>query len=231
MDLVYTTMLIYLGVNALGLVWTAGIIQFGVPEHLSIQNRPHKWSVLLDRLPLVFLNQAILMAIVWTSLTLFGHIFTMAMPGLGLLALQIGIIVLLDDAWFYGWHRLMHEHKGLYNRVHRIHHKAYAPLPIEYIYVHPLEWMVGAVGPFLGLITVLFLWGSVPAWTLWGYLLVRNLHELDIHSGIISPLGKLMPIYAPAEHHDLHHSKPTKGNYASTFELWDRVLGTYWRPR
>ena len=67
--------------------------------------------------------------------------------------------------------------------------------------------------------------------SLWGYLLVRNLHELDIHSGIISPLGKLMPIYAPAEHHDLHHSKPTKGNYASTFELWDRVLGTYWRPR
>ena len=89
MDLVYTTMLIYLGINALGLVWTAGIIQFGVPERLSIQNRPHKWSVLLDRLPLVFLNQAILMAIVWTSLTLFGHIFTMAMPGLGLLALQI----------------------------------------------------------------------------------------------------------------------------------------------
>ena len=32
MDLVYTTMLIYLGINALGLVWTAGIIQFGVPE-------------------------------------------------------------------------------------------------------------------------------------------------------------------------------------------------------
>ena len=102
MDLVYTTMLIYVGINVLGLVWTAGIIQFGVPEQLSIQNRPHKWSVLLDRLPLVLLNQAILMAIVWTSLTLFGDIFTMAIPGLGLLALQIGIIVLLDDAWFYG---------------------------------------------------------------------------------------------------------------------------------
>ena len=49
MDLVYTTMLIYVGINVLGLVWTANI-QFGVPEQLSIQNRPHKWSVLLDRL-------------------------------------------------------------------------------------------------------------------------------------------------------------------------------------
>ena len=231
MNLVHTTMLIYLGINVIGLVWTAGIIQFGVPAHLSIQNRPHKWSILIDRLPLVFLNQTILMALVWMSLTLFGDIFTMTSPGLGLLALQVGTIILLDDAWFYAWHRLMHEHKGLYNRVHRIHDKAYPPPPIEYIYVHPLEWMVGAIGPFLGLVLVHLLWGAVPAWTLWGYLVVRNLHELDIHSGIISPLGKLMPIYAPAEHHDLHHAKPTKGNYASTFELWDRVLGTYWRPR
>ena len=231
MDLVSTTMLIYLGINGLGLVWTAGIIQFGVPERLSIQNRPHKWSILGERLPLVILNQAILMGLVWFALSLSGHMFTMTIPVLGVLVLQVGLIVLLDDAWFYLWHRMMHEHKGLYNRVHRIHHKAYAPLPIEYIYVHPVEWMVGAIGPFLGLVLVQLIWSEVPAWTLWSYLIVRNLHELDIHSGIISPLGKLIPVYAPAEHHDLHHSKPTKGNYASTFELWDRLLGTYWRPR
>ena len=231
MDLVSTTMLIYMGINILGLVWTAATIQFGIPEHLSIQNRPHKWAILMDRLPLVFLNQAILMVVVWATLTFYGEIFTMDAPGIGLLVLQVAIVVVLDDAWFYAWHRLMHEHKGLYNKVHRIHHKAYAPLPIEYIYVHPLEWIVGGFGPFLGLVMVSQIWGAIPAWTLWAYLLVRNLHELDVHSGIVSPLGKLIPIYAPAEHHDLHHSKPTKGNYASTLELWDRVLGTYWRPR
>ena len=114
--------------------------------------------------------------------------------------------------------------------IREIHHKAFAPLPIEYIYVHPLEWIVGAIGPFLGLLVLHLAWGAIPAWSLWAYLLVRNLHELDVHSGIKSPLGKWIPLYAPAEHHDLHHAKPTKGNFASTLTFWDNVLGTYWRP-
>ena len=99
-------------------------------------------------------------------------------------------------------------------------------LPIEYIYVHPLEWMVGAIGPFLGLITVLLLWGSVPAWTLWGYLLVRNLHELDIppessrHSGSSCPSTRLLStMTAPL--------KANKGQLCIHLRLWDRVLGTY----
>jgi len=230
MNLVTTTMLIYLGINVVGLLWTAAIIQFGIPQDMRIQDRSHRWDTLFSRLPLVLFNQTVLLAAVWAAFSLFSDAFSADTPGLGLLALQIGIIVFLDDAWFYAWHRFMHEHKGLYNKVHRIHHKAYAPLPIEYIYVHPIEWIVGGVGPLVGLIIIGQVWGTIPAWTLWGYLLIRNLHELDVHSGIKSPLGKLIPIYAASEHHDLHHAKPTKGNYATTLELWDRLLGTFWRP-
>ena len=40
------------------------------------------------------------MALTWTALALFGDIFTMARPGWAVLALQVGIIVVLDDAWF-----------------------------------------------------------------------------------------------------------------------------------
>jgi len=230
MNLGTTTMLIYLGINVVGLLWTAAIIQFGIPQNMRIQDKPHRWDTLIQRLPLVLFNQAILLAAVWVAFSLFGDLFSEQTPSLGILVLQVGIIIFLDDAWFYAWHRFMHEHKGLYNRVHRIHHKAYAPLPIEYIYVHPLEWIVGSFGPLVGLIIIGQVWGAIPAWTLWGYLLVRNLHELDVHSGIKSPLGKLIPIYAASEHHDLHHAKPTKGNYATTLELWDRLLGTFWRP-
>jgi len=230
MDLVSNTMLLYLGINVLGLAWTAATIQFGLPSRLSIQGKSHRWSTLIERLPLIVFNQVVLMTVVYVALSQFGHLFTEQTPGLLLLAAQIAIIVVIDDLWFYAWHRFMHEHKGLYNKVHRIHHKAYAPLPIEYIYVHPLEWIVGGFGPFLGLVLVGQFWGAIPAWTLWTYLLIRNLHELDVHSGIKSPLGKLLPIYAAAEHHDLHHAKPTKGNYSATLEIWDHLLGTYWRP-
>jgi sterol desaturase/sphingolipid hydroxylase (fatty acid hydroxylase superfamily) len=230
MELVGTTLAVYAGINVFGLIWTAATIQFGLPDNLRIQNRPHHWSTLRERLPLVFLNQGILMALIWMAISQFGDAFSTEIPPWTALAAQLALIIVVDDAWFYGWHRIMHEHKGLYNRVHRIHHKAYAPLPIEYIYVHPLEWMVGGIGPCLGLALVNVFWGAIPAWTLWLYLLVRNLHELDVHSGIKSPLGLKVPLYAPAEHHDLHHAKPTKGNYASTLTLWDKVFRTHWRP-
>ncbi len=55
---------------------------------------------------------------------------------------------------------------------------------------------------------------------------IRNLHELDIHSGIkSSKITSFIPFYGSTEHHDLHHSK-NKGNYASTFTIWDKVFGT-----
>lgn len=229
-DLVTTTLCIYMAINVLGLLWTVAIVQFGIPKSMRIQDRPHHWATLRDRLPLVLLNQSILIAMVYVAMSAFGDAFTTDIPSAPVLLVQLAIVVLLDDGWFYAWHRLMHEHKGLYNRVHRIHHRAFSPLPIEYIYVHPLEWMVGAIGPSLGLLVLHLAWGAIPVWSLWAYALIRNLHELDVHSGIKSPLGKLIPLYAPAEHHDLHHAKPTKGNFASTLTFWDNVLGTYWRP-
>ena len=230
MNLVAITLGIYVGINVVGLLWSAAIIHIGVPAPMSIQNRSHKWSTLTDRLPLVFLNQLILISLVFVGLQLFGDLFSQTMPSLLVMAAQLLIIVVFDDLIFYVWHRYMHENRRLYNRVHRIHHKAYAPLPIEYIYVHPLEWMVGSLGPVVGLVAVNLVWGGIPCWTLWAYLLLRNLHELDVHSGMKSPLGKLIPLYAEAEHHDLHHLRPLKGNYASALTLWDRLLGTYYRP-
>ena len=35
----------------------------------------------------------------------------------------------------------------------------------------------------------------------------------------------LIPFYGDNEHHDLHHAK-RDGNYASTFILWDKIMGT-----
>ena len=34
--------------------------------------------------------------------------------------------------------------------------------------------MVGGIGPLVGLIGVYLAWGTIPAWTLWTYLLVRT---------------------------------------------------------
>ena len=45
----------------------------------------------------------------------------------------------------------MHENKFLLRKVHSIHHRAFSPLALEYLYVHPFEWMMGYIGPFNGI--------------------------------------------------------------------------------
>ena len=116
----------------------------------------------------------------------------------------------------------MHENKYIYKVIHKIHHRANVTIPIEYIYVHPLEWMSGMIGPFLGMVMI----GGISFEAYLVYLIVRNLHELHIHSGIkTSFLHKIIPFYGANEHHDLHHAK-RDGNYASTFIFWDVLMKT-----
>ena len=135
---------------------------------------------------------------------------------------QLVVILIFDDTFFYFLHRLMHENKFIYKTVHKIHHRANAPIPIDYIYVHPLEWMSGFIGPFIGILLL----GGVSIYTFWLYLFVRNFHELAIHSGIkTSKTFNVIPFLANNEHHDIHHEK-RDGNYSSTFYLWDILLRT-----
>ena len=135
---------------------------------------------------------------------------------------EVLFVLTIDDIFFYVLHRMMHENKYIYRKIHKIHHRANAPIPIDYIYVHPLEWSSGMIGPFIGMLLI----GGISIYSFWIYLIVRNLHEIHIHSGIKTSWFKfLIPFYGDNEHHDLHHAK-RDGNYASTFILWDKIMGT-----
>ena len=56
-------------------------------------------------------------------------------------------------------------------------------------------------------------------------MVVRNIHELEIHSGFKSSFSRWIPFWGENEHHDMHHAK-LNGNYSSTFTLWDKIFGT-----
>ena len=139
------------------------------------------------------------------------------------IVIPVFIIFIIDDIFFYFVHRLIHVNKFLYKKIHRIHHEANMPVAIDYIYAHPLEWMVGYIGPFIGIL----LYGGISIYTFWLYLIIRNLHEIFIHSGIHSSsfLYKIIPFAANNKHHDLHHEK-YNCNYASTFTFWDGIFKT-----
>ena len=140
------------------------------------------------------------------------------------IVIPVFIIFIIDDVFFYFVHRLIHVNKFLYKKIHRIHHEANMPIAVDYIYAHPLEWMVGYIGPFIGIL----LYGGISIYTFWLYLIIRNMHEIFIHSGINSSsfLYKIIRFAGNNKHHDLHHEKYNY-NYASTFIIWDYIFKTY----
>jgi len=62
---------------------------------------------------------------------------------------------------------------------------------------------------------------------LWGWMAVRLLETIDVHSGYDIPLNPLhlLPFYGGARFHDFHHMN-FNGNYSSTFTWWDKIFGT-----
>ena len=226
MTVAVVTLGVLFGFNLLGLLISIPLDRNGVPASMNGQTVKRKPGTLNQRLPLILFNLLVLCASAAPPLFLFSDLFSLEAPPLWVFCLQFGLLVFLDDLWFYIVHRVIHENKTLYRVIHKKHHEAYAPVPIEYLYVHPLEWMAGGIGPAIAILLIIGVAGGMSAWTLWVWGAWRIIHELDIHSGIAARLARFVPFFAGTEHHDLHHARPTMGNYASSLTLWDRVFRT-----
>jgi methylsterol monooxygenase len=108
--------------------------------------------------------------------------------------------------------------------IHSIHHKATKPFPLEYLYAHPFEWLMGMIGAFLGFALIL-IFMPVNLYAFWIFGAIRNLHEIHIHSDLELPISSKIPLLSKTKHHDDHHAK-LNGNYASTFVWMDRIFKT-----
>ena len=177
------------------------------------------------RFPLIGLNLSILVLLTVAGLTLGYDAFDFGWQGIPAVAAQFLLLVVIDDTWFYFLHRSLHRNAWLFRKIHRIHHRASAPFPLEYIYVHPLEWTLRAAAIPVGLGVIHVLNGSISTHAFWAFSFWMNIHEIAIHSGMRSVFGHLIPFFATTEIHDRHHLK-ARGNYASTFTIWDRLLKT-----
>ena len=216
------TVLLLVFINLYGYLYSYLIVTRNIFKKYKIQSKDITYSILKSRVSLVSFNVFILIGLNIIALVFFRDIFIKDFVSIPLLLLEVMFVLFIDDMFFYFLHRLMHENKFIYRKIHKIHHRANVPIPIEYIYVHPLEWMSGMIGPFLGMIII----GKISFIAYLIYLVVRNLHEIHIHSGIkTSLIHRLFPLYGTNEHHDMHHAK-RDGNYSSTFILWDLIFST-----
>ena len=217
------TLILLFCINFYGFLYSYLITTTSFFEKLKIQDKNINYDVLKSRVPLVLFNVIVLMILTTIGLYYFKSYYISDYTSFYIETGKLIIILLVDDVFFYFLHRTMHENKFIYKTIHKIHHRANTPIPIDYIYVHPLEWLSGFIGPFIGMLLI----GGISIETFWAYLIVRNVHELHIHSGLktSSFISKIIPFYGPNEHHDLHHAK-RDGNYASTFVLWDKIFKT-----
>jgi sterol desaturase/sphingolipid hydroxylase (fatty acid hydroxylase superfamily) len=178
-----------------------------------------------QRLPLIGFNLALLLVLAGSGVYTAFPMFDLSGFYWGTFFLQFFIFLLLDDLFFYWFHRLMHENEYLFRKIHRIHHRATSPFPLEFLYVHPLEWMLGTIGIVAALFAIYFGFGSINIYAFWFYVFYRSAHEIEIHSGI-DGITRFIPFYGTVRQHDDHHAY-IKGNYASSLSYLDKIFGTY----
>lgn len=147
-------------------------------------------------------------------------------PSLSRMSLQICAFFVLEDAWHYWGHRTFH-YGPLYRWVHKTHHRFSAPFGLAAEYASPIEILVLGAGTVGAPIFWALAFGNLHLVTMHTWIILRLLQAVDSHSGYDFPwsLHNVLPFWAGAAHHDVHHEKFV-GNFASSFRWWDYLMGT-----
>lgn len=223
------TVLLLLFSNALGFLYSFIVLRTSLFKKYRIQNQEYKEGIFSNRMPLFIFNFITLLVFSGVGAYFIFDFLDTTWDPWYVIAGQVLFAFLIDDLFFYFYHRYLHENKFLLKHIHSIHHRATKPFPLEYLYAHPLEWMTGTLGVVLGFLGIL-LFMKINLYAFWIFGLLRNLHEIQIHSDLKLPFISKFPFLSKTEHHDLHHAK-LNGNYASTFLIWDKILGTTFKTR
>jgi Delta7-sterol 5-desaturase len=140
------------------------------------------------------------------------------------LGLSYGVVLILQDAYFYGTHRLFHR-RSLFPWFHRGHHRSRQPTPWTSFAFDPLEAVVQAVFLIavvitipLHFITLFAVLATMTVWAIINHLGLDRLPALFPHHW----LGRW--VIGPA-HHSIHHRRPDV-NFGLYFTYLDRAFGT-----
>ena len=208
--------------NFFGLIYSILVLKTKIFKSFRIQTKSYDSAIFRKRMPLFIFNFLILLSVAGFGSYLLYESLETAMQPIWLIGSQILFAFIIDDIWFYFFHRWLHENKFMLKNVHSIHHRATTPFPLEYLYAHPLEWMLGMIGVVIAFALILLVI-PISVYALWGFGLLRNLHEIHIHSDLELPILSKLPFLSKTKHHDDHHAKLT-GNYASTFNWMDKIF-------
>jgi sterol desaturase/sphingolipid hydroxylase (fatty acid hydroxylase superfamily) len=154
-----------------------------------------------------------------------GLLVQLDTSNIGVLIIASVGFILIDDAWFYWTHRMLHANTRLYRSIHKIHHRSIDTTPLTGLSFHPIESFI------IGLpLAVLPIFIGVQANFLFVAIYVSTLNNILGHNGFEwAPKWwdkvPVLRLKTPSIHHNLHHEK-SRGNYGLYFTFWDRWMGT-----
>ncbi len=136
----------------------------------------------------------------------------------------IVLSIVIHDAYFYFFHRLMH-HKLLFKHVHQVHHYSTNPSPFAAFSFHPLEAILEA-----GIVPLLVISFPIHPLAILALLLFMTALNVLGHLGYeLYPSNFVTNKWTnwnnTSTHHNIHHQK-FNCNYGLYFNWWDRVFHT-----
>ncbi len=148
--------------------------------------------------------------------------------GVAWLFISGALYLLIQDAYYYWLHRLMHR-PALFRHVHAGHHRSRQPTPFASF---SFTWAEAALNAWLlpALVFVIPIHWAVIAVV----LTVATIASVLNHAGaevlprwlVRGPIGAWL---ISATHHNLHHSH-YNANFGLYFRFWDRAMGTDMMP-
>lgn len=148
--------------------------------------------------------------------------------GVAWLFISGALYLLIQDAYYYWLHRLMHR-PGVFKFVHAGHHRSRQPTPFASF---SFDWAEAALNAWLFPVLVFFIpihWAVIAA-----LLTVATLAAVLNHAGSeVLPRwlvrGFMGDWLISATHHSVHHNH-YGANFGLYFRFWDKAMGTDMMP-
>ncbi len=151
---------------------------------------------------------------------------TSGMPNVGRLLIDVAVILMVYDFFYYLTHRFVFHQKPLL-WMHAVHHQQHNPCRADSSYIHPLEVAIG-LGLYVSTIAILSaIMGKFDVVTIVVTFTAFSQINLHNHNRWEDP-GRFPYRYLTTMsvmHHN-HHAKFTGGNFATITLLYDWMFGT-----
>lgn len=166
----------------------------------------------------------------WSNVIFFllilPFLVTLETQSVGTILLDLFIILMFYDFFYYLSHRFWFHGQGRMRQVHAVHHQARTPTYLDAHYVHPVETAIG-LALYMGSILVLapFLGPYSVITIVLSFLIFTNINIIN-HTHVDLDYFPFRTLTWITKKHHVHHENMHKGNYATITLFYDKLFGT-----